>query len=47
VKCELDNTSEVQGVIKPEADLTTVTKTAEEEVKMFRRKMLWETASVV
>jgi hypothetical protein len=33
VKYNLDNTFEVQGVIKPGADLMTVTKTAIEEVK--------------
>jgi hypothetical protein len=33
VKYDLDNTFETLGVIKPEADLMTITKTAKEEVK--------------
>jgi hypothetical protein len=39
VKCELDNIFEVQGVIKPGADLVTVTKTVKEEVKNVYKDM--------
>jgi hypothetical protein len=37
VKYEMDNTFQVQGVIKPGADLMTVTKTSKEEVKRQRK----------
>jgi hypothetical protein len=38
VKYDLDNTFEAQGVIKPEADLMTITKIAKEEVKNLTTK---------
>jgi hypothetical protein len=38
VKYDLDNTIVAQGVIKPGADLITITKTAEEEVKILTTK---------
>jgi hypothetical protein len=38
VQYDLDNTFEAQGVIKPGANLMTITKTAIEEVKHLTTK---------
>jgi hypothetical protein len=40
-KYDVDNASEVQGVIKPGAGLMTIMKTAKEDIKNLTKRVWW------